>query len=97
MTTAWTLISNAAVVDGTRSEPTGPTGVLIEGDRISALGSEEELRRLVPREASGSLKVIDARGRYLMPGLIDGHCHMTYGDSYTQEEQDLLSGRVNEH
>ena len=46
---------------------------------------------MVPREADGSLRVTDARGRYLMPGLIDGHCHMTYGDSYTQEEQDLYT------
>ncbi len=50
---AWTLISNAAVADGTRSEATDPTGVLIEGDRIKALGSEQELRALVPREAGG--------------------------------------------
>jgi imidazolonepropionase-like amidohydrolase len=91
VTTTWTLISNAAVVDGTRAEPTQPTCVLIEGDRIKALGPEDELRALVPREASGSLTVTDARGRYLMPGLIDGHCHMTYGDSYTQEEQDLYT------
>src|SRR5580704_1785668 len=89
--TAWTLISNAAVVDGTRSEPSGPTGVLIEGDRINALGSAEELRSLVPRAAIGSLTVMDARGPYLMPGLIDGHCHMTYPDSYTQEEQYLYT------
>ncbi len=26
-----------------------------------------------------------------MPGLIDAHCHMTYGESCTQEEQDLYT------
>ena len=91
MTPGWALISNATVVDGTRSEPTGPTSVLIEGDRIKALGPEAELRAMVPREAGGSMRVSDARGRYVMPGLIDAHCHMTYGDSYTQEEQDLYT------
>lgn len=91
MTPAWTLISNVAVVDGTRSEPSSPASVLIEAGHIKALGPEAELRAMVPRESVGSLKVTDARGRYLMPGLIDAHCHMTYGDSYTQEEQDLYT------
>ena len=27
-----------------------------------------------------------------MPGLIDAHCHMTYGESMTQEEQDIFTG-----
>ena len=26
-----------------------------------------------------------------MPGLIDAHCHMTYGESMTQEEQDIFT------
>ena len=26
-----------------------------------------------------------------MPGLIDAHCHLTYGESLTQEEQDLYT------
>nr|WP_277350272.1 amidohydrolase family protein [Nonomuraea sp. FMUSA5-5] len=34
---------------------------------------------------------MDARGTYICPGLIDMHCHMTYGESNTQEEQDLYT------
>jgi imidazolonepropionase-like amidohydrolase len=89
VTSQWTLITNVSVVDGTRPEPRGPASVLIEGERISALGDESDLRARVPR--GEPLTVADFRGRYLMPGLIDAHCHMTYGDSYTQEEQDLYT------
>jgi imidazolonepropionase-like amidohydrolase len=34
---------------------------------------------------------IDGTGKTVMPGLIDAHCHMTYGESLTQEEQDIFT------
>ena len=36
--------------------------------------------------------MLEAAGRTVMPGLIDAHCHMTYGESRAQEEQDLYTG-----
>jgi imidazolonepropionase-like amidohydrolase len=35
--------------------------------------------------------VIDGTAKTVMPGLIDAHCHMTYGESMAQEEQDLYT------
>ena len=35
--------------------------------------------------------MIDASGKVVMPGLIDAHCHLTYGESKTQEDQDLYT------
>ena len=46
--------------------------VAISGDRISAVGDDNETTRL----ATGKTRVLDAKGRAVIPGLIDGHAHM---------------------
>ena len=46
--------------------------VAISGDRISAVGGDNETTRL----ATGETRVLDAKGRAVIPGLIDGHAHM---------------------
>lgn len=50
--------------------------VLVEGDRVAAVGSALD----IPRDA----EVIDLGGATLLPGLIDAHCHVTgqSGDYY---------------
>jgi len=59
-----------AIVGGTVLTPAeelkGAT-VLIDGKRIAAVGTDVE----VP----GGAEVIDATGKYVIPGLIDAHCH----------------------
>jgi imidazolonepropionase-like amidohydrolase len=45
-----------------------PGTVLVEGGRIVALGQQV----LLPEDA----EVYDARGKVVMPGLIDAHCHV---------------------
>jgi imidazolonepropionase-like amidohydrolase len=62
--------------------------VLVEGNRIAAVGGGAT-RDAVPRGAD--LKVIQAHGKTVMPGLIDAHCHISFGDTRTQEEQDLYT------
>ncbi|HUQ92359.1 MAG TPA: amidohydrolase family protein [Bryobacteraceae bacterium] len=47
--------------------------VVIEGERIQSIGSPEHPVR-TPRGA----RVIDGRGKFLIPGLIDAHVHVTY-------------------
>jgi hypothetical protein len=44
----------------------------ISGDRFVAVGSEAEIATLV----GPATKQIDAKGRLVVPGLIDGHAHM---------------------
>jgi len=84
----WTLITGGNVIDGASDQPRQATDVLVRNDRIYAVGAEAN-RDNVPR--GDPLQVIDAGGRSVMPGLIDAHCHMTYGESRTQEEQDLYT------
>jgi imidazolonepropionase-like amidohydrolase len=88
MPSSWLLISNATVVDGTATPPVPGASVLVRDGRISAVGSHVS-RDLVPR--GEDLTEIDATGKTLMPGLIDAHCHMTYGESRSEEEIDLYT------
>jgi predicted amidohydrolase YtcJ len=47
--------------------------VAVEGERILAVGSDAEIRR---QARSANAEVIDCRGRAVLPGFIDAHCHV---------------------
>ena len=83
-----------AIVGGTVVNPEGApvvddATVLIEGGRIAAVGPRAEVE--VPAGAT----VVDARGRYLIPGLTDGHVHFFQsGGLYTRPDAiDLRTAR----
>ena len=84
--TATLLISGATVVDGTGGPPRPGESVLVEGNRIAAVGPG------VAAPDGAPVERIDAAGKTLMPGLIDCHCHISFGEARTQEEQDLYTG-----
>jgi imidazolonepropionase-like amidohydrolase len=88
MSSSWLLITNATVIDGAANPPTPNTSVLVQDSVIAEIGPHVG-RDLVPRGAE--LTEIDATGKTLMPGLIDAHCHMTYGESRSEEEIDLYT------
>jgi hypothetical protein len=64
------LIRNVRVIDGTGAPPTSPQDLLIESGRIRRIEAAGSLA------ADDSVTVIDAEGRYVMPGLIDLHAHL---------------------
>ena len=47
----------------------------VAGDRIAAVGSGAEIRKLVP----AGVQVIDGQGRMMVPGFIDSHVHFVDG------------------
>ncbi len=69
------LIHDATLIDGTGADPKPGVSVRVEDGRIT---------RIAPNDAfEGSDEtVIDASGRYLLPGLTDAHVHLglTEGD-----------------
>jgi imidazolonepropionase-like amidohydrolase len=65
-----TAIVNATIIDGTGRDPVTKGTVVVENDRITAVGAGVE----PPRDAN----VIDAAGATVMPGMIDCHVHL-YG------------------
>ncbi len=77
---AQTLIVGGNVIDGTGAAPMPSTDVLIEPDRIVAIGPDA-----ADRADDGATKV-DAHGCAVMPGLIDAHCHITFGEPASNDE-----------
>lgn len=65
-------IMGARLIDGTGSDPIEDGTLLIEGERITALGPRDQVQ--VPRDAV----VIEADGASVLPGLIDCHVHLAH-------------------
>lgn len=68
------LIRNARIVDGTGALPTTPRDILVEGGRIAAIAPVGALDVAASRGAERD--VLDAAGRFVMPGLVDLHAHL---------------------
>ena len=69
---AETVIINGKVITADADDPEDVTmaeAIAIQGDRIMAVGSNEEIRKLV----ADWTEVIDAKGNSVIPGLIDTH------------------------
>jgi imidazolonepropionase-like amidohydrolase len=64
-----TAIVGAELIDGAGGQPVPDSVVIVENGRIRAAGSRAKVP--VPK---GSV-IVDARGKYLIPGLIDAHAH----------------------
>ena len=64
------VLTGGTLIDGTGAPPLADAAVVIDGERISAVGPRAALRW--PADA----EVIDVGGRTLIPGLIDAHDHM---------------------
>ncbi|MDX2060412.1 MAG: amidohydrolase family protein [Gemmatimonadales bacterium] len=62
----------ATVIDGTGAPPVPDATILVEGDSIVAVGPRARIR--VPADA----KVIDVAGRWILPGFVDLHMHLTF-------------------
>jgi len=56
-------------------------GVLIHDDEIFAVGTTEELDKLI----DDSYEIVDATGKTVMPGFVDSHTHFIFG-GYRAEE-----------
>jgi imidazolonepropionase-like amidohydrolase len=65
-------IVGATLWDGTGRAPVANAVTVVRDDRVLCAGAAGECE--VPRGA----RVIDARGRYLIPGLIDSHVHLLF-------------------
>lgn len=63
------VIIHVTVIDGTGAEAALDQTVVIKGHRIAALGTAREV--FIPKGAS----VVDATGKFLIPGLWDMHVH----------------------
>jgi Imidazolonepropionase and related amidohydrolases len=72
------ILQNAALFDGTGADVRTGMTVVVEGKKILDVSG-------APRTASAGDTVIDCRGKFLMPGLIDGHMHLGLVDPAMSE------------
>lgn len=80
------VLYNAKIFTGEPDHPYAEA-VAVRGDKIVAVGNRGD----VVKNVSNSAEMIDLKGNFLMPGLIDSHCHAVDGGL------DLISATMEEH
>src|SRR5207249_308267 len=71
------VISNGTLIDGTGNSPARNEAIVIQGNRIKSTG---RLPGDIKLEDRDNVEVINATGQWIMPGLIDAHTHLSYGN-----------------
>ena len=66
------VIEDGTLIDGTGRPPRTGTTILIEGNRIREIGRHGEIT------TPGGAHIIQASGKFIIPGLIDAHVHYRY-------------------
>jgi predicted amidohydrolase YtcJ len=97
-----TLLLHGHIYTGNARMPWAEA-LAITGTRIDAVGTDKDVGKL----RRGSTKVIDLRGRTVIPGIIDSHAHVVFGSyalhglnlstpeaSITPDKPGLLVGRL---
>src|ERR1700746_3485188 len=89
------LIKNGTLIDGSGGAPGPNKLLLVEGNRIRLVSeSDASMRPETPDD-----RVIDATGKFILPGLIDAHCHISLhqgalpGIKYLRRPSFAASGR----
>lgn len=67
------VVNGTLVTFGEQNELVPYGALLIQGDRIAAIGTTTDLRKQYPEE-----EILDAQGKLIMPGIICAHTHF-YG------------------
>ncbi|PYO56892.1 MAG: amidohydrolase family protein, partial [Candidatus Rokuibacteriota bacterium] len=81
-------IRGGTLIDGTGGPPLADATVQVSGGVIRAVWHGPDR----PSRAAGAGEVVDARGKTVLPGLIDAHCHLSYGEGRSAEEIDVYGG-----
>ncbi len=63
------FIQGGTLIDGTGADPVVDATIVVRGNKILRVS------RGTARPAPQGARVVDARGKYVLPGLIDGHAH----------------------
>lgn len=83
-----TLIQGAKVWDATGA-PAFDGDVLVEGNKIRAIGKPGQL------QTAGVDAVIDGKGKFLMPGMTEGHAHLSFEN--VKATEDLITPSPEAH
>jgi imidazolonepropionase-like amidohydrolase len=76
------------VIDGSLDAPIENGAVVFEGERIVWVGARAQL----PNQYLGAdYEQIALPGRSILPGLVDGHTHISFGEARSEEELALYT------
>lgn len=64
-------IINCKLIDGTGNKPVEDSVIIIENDRFAEVGTNKDIR--IPNDSI----IIDAKGKTVMPGIVEGHAHVS--------------------
>lgn len=84
------VIENVTVIDGTGAAPAGPFDVFVENGTIVAVEPTGA------RPATSGSSRVDGTDRYLIPGLIDMHAHVTLGPVRVEVNDGVPAMRLEE-
>ena len=74
-------VVGATVIDGTGAAPIVDGVVLVQGERIAAVGPRARVS--LPK----GITIVDGRGKWVVPGLVDAHVHFFQsGGPYTRPD-----------
>jgi imidazolonepropionase-like amidohydrolase len=76
------------IIDGTLNPPIEDGAVVFEDEEIVWVGHRRELS---PAYEQPDYEIVDLPGRTIMPGLIDGHTHVSFGEARSEEELALYT------
>eukprot|EP00930_Biecheleria_cincta_P093195 TRINITY_DN8339_c0_g1_i2.p1 TRINITY_DN8339_c0_g1~~TRINITY_DN8339_c0_g1_i2.p1 ORF type:complete len:513 (+),score=78.32 TRINITY_DN8339_c0_g1_i2:55-1539(+) len=82
------LIRGGTLIDGTGAPPRPNQALLTCGDEIVAIGEQAILKAqdLEKQAEAGGVVKVDADGQFILPGLIDAHCHVTFAEPQSNDE-----------
>jgi imidazolonepropionase-like amidohydrolase len=78
------LIKAGRLIDGRADQPQTNVGILIEGERIKAVGPLAQIQA-----QAGNAKVVDLSTATVLPGFIDTHTHLLLQGDPTSESYDV--------
>ena len=88
----YVLYRGATLIDGTGADPRPDMTVLVKGERIERIWRGNEVAYKLPQDA----QVVDAKGLFVLPGLVDSHEHLATPPARAKAEalmkRDLYSG-----
>jgi imidazolonepropionase-like amidohydrolase len=73
------VLSDVTLIDGTGQTASENMSIILKGNRIKAVGKKGKIK--VPRDA----EVIELHNNWVIPGLIDAHCHPFVTKAWTQK------------
>ncbi|PYK11909.1 MAG: hypothetical protein DME65_05760 [Verrucomicrobia bacterium] len=81
------VIRNARLFDSRDLTVTQATSVVVRGERIVRVGPDSDIK------PAANAEIIDAKGRFLMPGLWDNHQHFSDNDGALDLANGVTSAR----